>query len=268
VAVELLPDALWLLIQPLLPSHSPQPKGGRPPVGHRPVLTGILYVLRTGIPWDYLPRQLGYGSPSTLWRRLRDWQQAGVWQAIHHALLNWLAKFDGIDWSHVLVDSSSVRAVGAGELTGPSPVDRRKAGSKRHVLTDGRGTPLTIRLTEAQRNDTTQCLPLLDQIPPLVGPTGGRPRCKPVAVVGDAAYGSRANCDGAKRRGIVPLLAMPKRAHGSGLGVVRWPVENIMARLNAFRRLRVRYERRADIHLALLYLACAVITWQKLLKRL
>jgi transposase len=232
------------------------------------VLTGILYVLRTGIPWDYLPRQLGYGSPSTLWRRLRDWQQAGVWQAIHHTLLNWLAKLDGIDWSHALVDSSSIRAVGAGELTGPSPVDRRKAGSKRHVLTDGRGTPLTLRLTEAQRNDTTQCLPLLDQVPPLVGPTGGRPRRKPLAIVGDAAYGSRANRDGAAQRGILPLLAMPRRIHGSGLGVVRWPVENVMARLNAFRRLRVRYERRADIHLALLYLACAVITWQRLLKRL
>lgn len=268
MAVALLPEPLWLLVEPLLPPHPPRPHGGRPPVSHRQVLTGILFVLRTGIPWDYLPRELGCGSPSTLWRRLRDWQQAGVWQAIHHALLGWLARLDGVDWSHALVDSSSVRAVGAGEATGPSPVDRRKAGSKRHVITDGRGTPLAIRLTGAERHDTTQCLALLDDVPGLVGPAGGRPRQRPHALVGDAAYGSRANECGARQRRVVPLLAAPQRGHGSGLGQVRWPVENTMARLNAFRRLRVRYERRADIYLALLTLACALITWQQLVKRL
>ncbi len=265
MAVTLLPDDFWLLIEPILPPLAPRgPQGGRKPIPHRTVLTGILYVLRTGIPWDYLPLQLGYGSASTLWRRLRDWQAQGIWQQIHFTLLDWLARRGGLEWHHVAVDSSSVRAVGAGEDTGPSPVDRRKSGSKRHVLVDGRGTPLAICLTKVNRNDDKECLPLLDAIPPLVGPTGGRPRRKPEVVLGDAAYGTRANRSGAAARGIQPLLSWRGEGHGSGLGRWRWVAEDIMQRLNRFRRLRVRYERRSDIHLAFLWLACAVITWQKL----
>lgn len=261
----LVPDDFWLLIEPILPPLAPRgPQGGRKPIPHRTVLTGILYVLRTGIPWDYLPRQLGYGSASTLWRRLRDWQAQGVWQQIHFTLLDWLSRLDGVEWRHVAVDSSHVRAVGAGQNTGPSPVDRRKAGSKRHVLVDGRGTPLVIRLTQANRHDSKECLPLLDGIPPLVGPAAGRPRRRPEVVLGDAAYGTQANRSGARARGIEPLLSWRGEGHGSGLGRWRWVAEDIMQRLNRFRRLRVRYERRSDIHLAFLWLACAVITWQKL----
>jgi transposase len=265
LTTTLLPDDLWLVIEPLLPPLSPRgPQGGRTPLPHRQVLTGILYVLRTGIPWDYLPRQLGYGSASTLWRRVRDWQALGVWELIHFSLLDWLARLGGIDWTHAAVDSSSVRAVGAGEVTGPNPVDRAKPGSKRHLAVDGHGTPLALLLTKANRNDGQECLPLLDALPPLVGPAGGRPRRRPAAVLGDAAYGSQANQDGVRKRGIVPLLAPPRREHGSGWGAWRWVVEDIMQRLNRFRRLRVRYERRADIHLAFLHLACALIVWQKL----
>ncbi|MBV9677029.1 MAG: IS5 family transposase [Acidobacteriaceae bacterium] len=147
----LLPDEFWLLIEPILPPPAPRgPQGGRKPIPHRTVLTGLLFVLRTGIPWDYLPRQLGYGSASTLWRRLRDWQAQGVWQQIHFTLLDWLARGDGLEWQRAAVDSSSVRAVGAGEETGPSPVDRGKAGSKRHIVVDGRGTPLAVRLNPGQ----------------------------------------------------------------------------------------------------------------------
>src|SRR3954453_22259662 len=77
----------------MLPPLAPRgPQGGRKPIPHRTVLTGLLFVLRTGITWDYLPRQLGYGSASTLWRRLRDWQAQGVWQQIHFTRLDWLAR--------------------------------------------------------------------------------------------------------------------------------------------------------------------------------
>jgi transposase len=265
LAKTLLPDDLWLLLEPLLPSLPPRgSQGGRKPVPHRQVLTGILYVLHTGIPWDYLPSKLGYGSASTLWRRIRDWQALGVWELIHFSLLDWLSRLGGIDWTHAAVDSSSLRAVGAGEATGPNPTDRAKPGSKRHVIVDGHGTPLALLLTRANHNDGQECLPLLDAIPPLVGPEGGRPRQRPETVLGDAAYGSQANRDGSRQRGIEPQLAQPRREHGSGLGARRWVAEDIMQRLNRFRRLRVRYERRADIHLAFLHLACAVVVWQKL----
>jgi len=114
MARPILPEELWELIRPLLPPERPKPKGGRPRVPDRACLTGILYVLRTGIPWEYLPREMGCGSGMTCWRRLRDWQEAGVWQRIHEALLDKLGEADQIDWSRAAMDSSSVRAVFGG----------------------------------------------------------------------------------------------------------------------------------------------------------
>ena len=111
---SLLPEALWNLIQPLLPPSPRRPKGGRPRLPDRACLTGILFVLRSGIPWEMLPRELGCGSGMTCWRRLRDWQEAGIWQLIHFSLLDWLARYGQIEWSRAVVDSCSVRAVFGG----------------------------------------------------------------------------------------------------------------------------------------------------------
>jgi transposase len=121
MAAALIPDALWDLVEPLLSIPSPRPNGGRPRVRGRACLTGILFVLRSAIPWQMLPQELGCGSGMTCWRRLRDWQQAGIWDLIHFALLDWLARQDPIDWSRAVVDSCSVRAVYGGAPTGPDP---------------------------------------------------------------------------------------------------------------------------------------------------
>src|SRR2546426_7334908 len=158
MAAVLLPDALWDLVEPFLPNPPRRPKGGRPRVPDRACLTGIVFVLRSGIPWQMLPRELGCGSGMTCWRRLRDWQQAGVWDPIHFALLDWLARDDQIDWSRAVMDSCSVRAVCGGGQTGPNPTDRAKRGSKRHLICDGRGVPLVVRLTGANRNDSQEAL--------------------------------------------------------------------------------------------------------------
>jgi transposase len=99
MCAPLLPDALWNLIEPLLPSLPGRPQGGRPRLPDRACLTGILFVLRSGIPWEMLPQELGCGSGMTCWRRLRDWQEAGVWQLIHFVLLDWLGRYGQIDWS-------------------------------------------------------------------------------------------------------------------------------------------------------------------------
>ena len=106
----LLPDELWAIVEPLLPPKPPKPKGGRPRVPDRAALTGILFVLKTGIPWEYLPVEMGCGSGVTCWRRLRDWQAAGVWHRLHQVLLDRLGEADRIDWERASLDSSSVPA--------------------------------------------------------------------------------------------------------------------------------------------------------------
>ena len=139
MAAALLPVPLWDLVEPFLPAPRRRPKGGRPRVSDRACLTGILFVLRSGIPWHMIPQELGCGSGMTCWRRLRDWQQAGVWDLIHFALLDWLARDDQIDWSRAVVDNCSIHAGYRGDQTGPNPTDRAKRGSKRHLICDGRG---------------------------------------------------------------------------------------------------------------------------------
>jgi transposase len=107
---SLVPDDLWEAIEPLLPDEPRKPKGGRPRISDRAALAGIVFVLRTGCPWRLLPKELGCGSGTTCWRRLRDWQEAGVWARLHETLLNWLGDEAAIDWSRASLDSLSVRA--------------------------------------------------------------------------------------------------------------------------------------------------------------
>ena len=97
MAPALVPDTLWEIIEPLLPLPKRNPQGGRPRIPDRVCLKGIVFVLRSGIPWEMLPKELGCGSGMTRWRRLRDWQEAGIWDLIHFALLDWLSRCSKID---------------------------------------------------------------------------------------------------------------------------------------------------------------------------
>ena len=117
----LVDDDLWEAIAPLLPPEPPKPKGGRPRVPDRAVLAGIVFVARTGTPWRLLPPELGAGSRVTAWRRLRDWQDAGVWERLHAALLDRLGQEGGIDWSRASLDSLSVRAKRGASTPAPTP---------------------------------------------------------------------------------------------------------------------------------------------------
>jgi transposase len=129
--MPLLSDDLWNEIAPLLPAEPPKPKGGRPRISDRQALTGILFVLRTGCPWDAVPAELGVGSGVTCWRRLRDWQAAGVWDRLHQRLLDRLGSRGRIDWSRASIDAASVPAK-KGEVR-PARIPRTGASRARNA---------------------------------------------------------------------------------------------------------------------------------------
>ena len=110
MAKPLITDELWAVIEPLLPPEPEKRRGGRPRIPNRDVLRGIIFVLATGLPWEYLPPEMGCGSGMTCWRRLKEWHEAGVWRRLHQALLNHLGEADRIDWSRASLDASAVPA--------------------------------------------------------------------------------------------------------------------------------------------------------------
>jgi transposase len=147
-----------------------------------------------------------------------------------------------------------VQAKKGGSETGPSPVDRGRRGSKHHLLVDATGIPLAFSLTGGNRNDVTQLIPLVDFVPPVRG-TVGRPRRRPQRVIADRGYDHDKHRRLLRQRGIKSVIARRETEHGSGLGRYRWVVERTFAWLHNFKRLLVRYERRGDMHRALLALA-------------
>ena len=132
MAKPLVDDELWAMVEPLLPKPKPRHfrHPGRKPLDNRRALSGIIFVLKTGIGWEDLPQEMGCGSGMTCWRRLRDWQQAGVWQQLHEVLLAKLHGANQIDWSRAVVDSSAVRALKGGAKLAPiQPIGRKRAAS-------------------------------------------------------------------------------------------------------------------------------------------
>jgi transposase len=142
-------------------------------------------------------------------------------------------------------------------------VDRAKPGSKHHVITEAGGIPLAVSLTGGNRNDVTQLMPLLAAIPPIRGKPG-RPVRRPKRLLADRGYDHDKYRRLVWARGIKPVIARRGTPHGSGLGKQRWVAEQTIALLHWFRRLRVRWEIRDDIHEAFLTLACAIICWRRL----
>jgi transposase len=145
-----------------------------------------------------------------------------------------------------------------GALTGPSPVDRARIGSKHHLITDSHGIPLAITLTGGNRNDVTQLLPLVDGVGPVPGRIG-RPRQRADRVLADRGYDHDKYRRQLRARGVKPVIARRGTEHGSGLGRQRWVVERTFAHLHNLRRLRIRYERSDELHYAFMLLGCAVV---------
>ena len=142
-------------------------------------------------------------------------------------------------------------------------MDRRKPGSKHHVAVDADGTPLAATVTAGNVNEVTELVPLVDKVPAVKGKPGA-PLSKPKEVMADRGYDSAANRDALADRGIAEAIARRGAPHGSGLGVYRWVVEQSIALLHRFRRLKTRYDKRADVHEAFVTLGCAMICWRRL----
>jgi transposase len=145
----LVPDELWELAEPILPKHEPSPKGGKPRTPERVCLTGIIFVLKTGIPWEDFPQEMGCCG-MTLWNRLDEWRRAGVWQKLHRLLLDRLRGAAEIDFSRVAVDSASVRAVHGGKKPAPAP----STGGRTAANTTWQWTPAASRWRPRSRRPT------------------------------------------------------------------------------------------------------------------
>ena len=257
MAKPLVSDALWERLEPLLPAPKPRRFRfpGRRPLNYRLVLTGIIFILKTGINWEDLPAELGWGCGKTCKHYLKAWQESGVWQRLHEILLAELQEADQIDWSRGVADSTKARALGGGGDTGPNPTDRSKLGTKHHVLTDAQGIPLVVTVTGA---NVTQLLPLVDSIPDLSGPQEDKPT-KPEELYADRAYDSEPHRKALRERGIEPKIPKRRTEHGSGLGSYRWVVERTNSRLHGFHRLRLRTDPDGAIHKAFVALGSALI---------
>jgi transposase len=265
LADDLVSDQLWAIVEPLLPAPPRPPYGGRHrTISDRNCFAAIVFMARTSTPWRLLPaRELGCGSPATCWRRLSEWANAGVFDALHLQVLDRLGEQGQLDWSRAAVDTMSVRAKRGGDHVGANPVDRGKPGSKLHLVCDGGGVPLTAVVTAANVNDTTMFQAVVADIPPIRTPAGRR-RTRPTKVHADKGYDSRANRAYLCRRGITARIARRQIESSIRLGRHRWKVERSLSWLSCFRRLQVRWDRDAGRWFAFVLVACAVVCFNRL----
>jgi transposase len=174
MATARLPDAPFDTVAHHLPPEQPVgPKGGRPRVAHRVVVRAIWFVLTTGARWEDVPPELGC-SGRTAHRRLRAWEEAGIWDRLHADLLRLLRQAGEPEADTVIVDGGTVRAFGGGEATGPRPVDRGRKGTKHTLMVSRTGVPLAIRTAGANASNHRQVLPLVLDSPKVGGEPGWR----------------------------------------------------------------------------------------------
>jgi transposase len=224
---------------------------GRPPMPTIKVVETLRFFIREGVPWRELRATADRASGSTLRRRLDDWHAAAVLRQVHAVLIRMVRSGPEIAPWDVVVDSCSVRAKHGGELTGPNPTDRGKAGTKYHVVVATDGIPLGVIPSAANVHDTRLFLHLL-RLAQVVCAAIGR-------LYADAAYDSADNRSLCLRDGIEPHIRKVGEPHGSGLGSVRCVVEHDCAWLLANKRLDRRQDRLGRVILALLTTACIFV---------
>nr|WP_239157378.1 IS5 family transposase [Actinocatenispora thailandica] len=259
------PDSLWELAEPLIPAApSRRQGGGRRRTSDRALLAAMLFAAQAGCSWWSLPAHLFGTTRATAHRRFSEWTDAGLWVRLHRAMLDQLRRHGGLDFDRAMIDSVQVRAV-KGDLTGPSPVDRGKPGSKIHVITDRGGLPLAADISAANTPDAALLLPLLDALPSVRGRIG-RPRRWPGKLHADKAYDQRRLRREIAARGIKVRIARKGVESSQRLGRHRWVVERTMSWLVNYRRLTRRYDRLPEHFHAFAVIACMMICYRRLTK--
>ncbi len=259
-------DEFWARVEPLAPPERPKPKGGRPRMSDRTAFEAMVYVLRTGIQWNALPRELG--ASSTVHARFQEWARAGFFARLHQAGLAEYDEFEGIEWEWQAVDAAMGKAPlvpkgDTGGAAGPNPTDRSKRGTKRSILTDGNGIPLAVALAGAHRHDSQLWAATIDGI--VV--SRPNPEAGEQHLCLDKGYDYdfvREEAEGRRyEHHIRGRGAERGEPHPDGKAR-RWVVERTHAWLTRSRRLPVRWEKKTETYLAFIHLACAQLIFAKL----
>ena len=258
-----IPDDLWSLIAPLLGPEKPPGSRGRPPTPYRLVFDAIVYVLRTGCQWQALPRH-EYAPPSTVHGVYRKWVKAGLFQKAWRRLLAHYDERLGIDWKWQALDGAITKAPLGGEATGPSPVDRGKRGTKRSLLTDRRGAPLSVVVTAANTHDKTVALQTLDQ---LMAERPGKRVYRLHHLCLDKGYDYVDVVAGVRAREYILHMRQRGQDDRPKKGAKkhparRWVVERTHSWMNRFRRLLIRWEKKVENYEAMIHLACVLILYR------
>jgi transposase len=256
-----MPEKFYELAHPMLPPETEIGlDGGRPRKSHYVVLKVIWFVLVTSCRWKDVPKEMGCCG-ETARTRLQEWERAGIWSGLHQLLLKMLNQEKQLHLETTIIDTTQVRAFGGGEATGPSPVDRRKKGTKFTLLVDRDGVPLVLRAVPANRSDQCEILPAIVDFPIVAGKPG-RPRTHPQELYADAGFDCEATRNILRWLGIEPHIRHRQGEHGSHLGRVRWVVERTISWIKGLRRMRVRYDRSLTSIDAWTSIAAAVVCLQ------
>jgi transposase len=237
-----MPEKFYELARPMLPPEKEIGRdGGRPVKSHYTVLKVIWFVLVTSCRWKDVPQEMGCCG-ETARTRLQAWERAGVWDQLHRLLLTMLNQEGQLHLETAIIDTTQVRAFGGGDATGPSPVDRRKKGTKYALLVDRDGVPLVLTAVAANLSDQRLILPTVVDFPIIKG-RPGRPRVHPEKLYADAGFDCEPTRSILRWLGIEPHIRRRGDEHGSHLGRIRWVVERTISWIKGLRRMRTRYDR-------------------------
>ena len=267
-------DEFWQKVKPLIPPAPSHKKGGRTRMDDRKAFSAMIYVLRTGIQWNALPREMG--ASSTVHDRFQEWQRLGFFEELWQAGLAEYDELEGIEWEWQAVDGVMSKAPLGRDATAKNPTDRAKMGTKRSMLTDGAGIPLAVAVEGANRHDSKLLVATLEGlVVARPAPAEGEgPDSKQQHLCLDAAYDSETVRQELEARSYEPHISPADKEKRSerkeasqhlGGKARRWVVERTHSWLNRSRRLLVRWEKKTENYLAFIQLACAQLIFSKIL---